>query len=196
MARRYYRRYRRYKRTYYRKKRWTAYNTEIRVDVPVEAGRNLDASSYIEVVSNCVNGASNSLQSNATPTNSLSSVNYYVCRCRYKGIFESVSNPGLSYIVYVAFVPNAVTVSKAIGQNTNLFETYFYRHPEYILAWNRLDYINNTGDTGDISLYSRVSKKIAPGDKIVVGVLARNVTNAAIATSAVQGTFSCYLRTN
>lgn len=199
MARRYYRRYRRYRRTYYRRKRWTAYNTEIRVDAPsIIGGTNptLAAASYIEVVSTCVNGSSNSLQNNAAPSANLSAINYYVCRCRYKGIFETVTNPGISYICYIAYVPNAVQISQNVGQNTNLFSTYFYKHPEYVLAWTRLDYINNTGDTGDISLYSRVAKKISPGDGIIVGVLARNTNNTAVAPSAVQGTFSCYLRTN
>lgn len=196
MARRY-RRYRRYRRTYYRKKKWTAFNSEVTVDTTsANQDPNLANQYFKEVIEPCVFGSSNSLNGNASPANSLSAINYYVCRCRYKGVFGRNIATGSSYICYIGFIPNAVTVNANQQQETSMANSFFYRHPEYILAWSRLDYVANSGDTGEVSLYSRVVKKIAPGDRIVMGVLARNVSGNAVPLSSLQGTFSCYLRTN
>lgn len=195
MARRYYRRYRRYRRTYYRRKKWTAYNSETSVNTTVN-GANLSANYYKEVISYCVFGSSNSLQNNASASQPISAINYYCCRCRYKGVFNANIPAGNAYIVYIAFVPNAVTINENAQESTGLANSFFYKHPEFVLAWTRIDYIADTGDTGEVSLYSRITKRLSPGDGIVVGVLARNASAQQAALASVQGTFSCYLRTN
>lgn len=189
-----YRRYRKSRRTYYRKKKWTAYNSEVAVN---PTNSSLTGGNYREIVAVSVFGSSNSLANGAVPAAPVSAINYYVCRCRYKGIFSGSIPANVSCIVYLAYVPNAVTVSSNEDAITSLYNSYFYRHPEYILAWNRYDYVINTGDTGEVSLYSKITKRLAPGDEIIVGILYRNSgTSAQSTTASVQGTFSCYLRTN
>lgn len=188
-----YRRYSRRRRTYYRKKKWTAYSSELTVNA---AGGGLAASSFVELGQVGVYGSSNSLNNDGSAVTPVSAINYYACRCRFKGVLGGTFTAGMSYIVYIAYVPNAVTIDNSVYQNTNLANSFFYKHPEYVLAWNRLDYIADTGDTGEVSLYSRITKRISPGDRIGVFLLARNSTTNAINTVAVQGTFSCYLRTN
>lgn len=188
-----YRRYSRRRRTYYRKKKWTAYSSELTVN---GNGGALAAASFVELGTAGVFGSSNSLGNDGSAVAPVSAINYYACRCRFKGVLGGTFAAGMSYIVYIGYVPNAVTISDAVQQNTNLANSFFYKHPEYILAWNRLDYIADTGDTGEVSLYSRITKRVAPGDRIGVFLLARNSTTNAINTVAVQGTFSCYLRTN
>ena len=188
-----YRRYSRRRRTYYRKKKWTAYSSELIVNA---AGGALAAGSFVELGQTGVFGSSNSLNNDGTAIAPVSAINYYACRCRFKGVLGGTFTAGMSYIVYIAYVPNAVTINENVQQNTGLAASFFYKHPEYVLAWNRLDYVANTGDTGEISLYSRITKRVSPGDRIGVFLLARNSTTNAINTVAVQGTFSCYLRTN
>lgn len=188
-----YRRYSRRRRTYYRKKKWTAYSSELTINA---AGGALAASSFVELGQTGVYGSSNSLNNDGTAVAPVSAINYYACRCRFKGVLGGTFTAGMSYIVYIAYVPNAVTIDASVYQNTSLANSFFYKHPEYVLAWNRIDYIADTGDTGEISLYSRITKRVSPGDRIGVYVLARNSTTNAINTVAVQGTFSCYLRTN
>lgn len=185
------------KRTYVRryKKKWTPYNTEITVP---QVGA-LAAQKVVETGVPCIYGASNSLGNYAAPSDAISAINYYVCRPRFKGVIQAPVAAGISYIVYLCYVPNAATIDN--GQNqldvANLRQCYFYLHPEYVLAWTRLDYIANTGDTGEVSLYTRIKKRISPGDRLCLVCLARNDTNAGNAVVyAVQGTFSCYLRTN
>lgn len=198
MVRRY-RRYRRYKRTYYRRKKWTPYNSEVGVDTTATGTGNIVSIAdgyYKETTNTAVFGSSNSIDGSAAPTNAVSAINYYVCRCRYKGVFNDALSAGFSYIVYLGFVPNAVDISQQAQPVTGLANTFFYRHPEYILAWTRLDNIAGTGDTGEISLYSRITKRIAPGDRVVIGVLSRNMSGDQAALAKLQGTFSCYLRTN
>lgn len=189
------RRYKRYsrRRRYYRsKKRWTPYNSDIVLAQPA----NLTNDYVREIGVNAIFGASNSLGNYAAASDALSAVNYYVCRCRFKGVFVTPMSSGVSYVVYLCYIPNAVTIDDNPRQSQNLREAYFYLHPEYILAWTRMDYISNTGDTGEISLYSRITKRLSPGDRIGLYILARNTATEAKTLSAVQGTFSCYLRTN
>lgn len=189
-----YRRYRKSRRTYYRKKKWTAYNAEVTVN---SAGSEIPQDKYRELYTVGVYGASNSLANGAVPAAPVSAINYYVCRCRYKGVFSGNVPSSVSCVVYIAFVPNAVTISGADSANTGLYNTFFYRHPEYVLAWSRYDNVAGTGDTGEVSLYSRITKRLAPGDQIVVGMLYKNDSTGPYSPSApMQGTFSCYLRTN
>jgi hypothetical protein len=184
------------KRTYYRryKKKWTPYNSEVQVTAP---GATVNSGYYVENAVNCVYGSSNSLGNFAAAQDALSAINYYICRVRFNGVlFTPVA--GLSYVIYICYVPNAVTIDNGqqAVQDANLREAYFYKHPEYVLAWTRLDYVNNTGDTGEVRLYSKIKKRLSPGDRMSVVVLARNTSGAAVNISNLQGTFSCYLRTN
>lgn len=185
------------KRTYPRRyrKKWTSYNTEITIPSPQN---NLNSTYALEHGVPCIYGASNSLNNYAAPSDAISAINYYVCRPRFKGVIQAPVAAGVSYIIYLCYVPNAATVDD--GTNpiaiANLRSAYFYLHPEYVLAWTRLDYIANTGDTGEISLYTRIKKRISPGDRLCLVALARNDSNGAAAIYPVQGTFSCYLRTN
>lgn len=189
-----YRRYRRSRRTYYRKKKWTAYNSEVAVNT---ANSAVPVDYYRELCTVGVYGSSNSLANGAVPAAPVSAISYYVCRCRYKGVFTGNIDRGVSCVVYLAYVPNAVTIDTQQSPTTSLYNSYFYRHPEYVLAWNRYDNIADTGDTGEVSLYSKITKRLAPGDEIVVGMLYKNNSTTNYSPSAaLQGTFSCYLRTN
>lgn len=192
------RRYYRSKRTYYRrynKKKWTPYNSEVTVSPPAAA---LNSGYVLENAANCIYGASNSLGTYAQASDALSAVNYYACRCRFKGVLSTTTGTGVNYIVYLCYIPNAVTVDSGTNplQDANLRQAYFYLHPEYILAWTRIDYISSSGDTGEVNLYSRIKKRISPGDRLAVVVLARNNGSQSSSLSVLQGTFSCYLRTN
>lgn len=184
------------KRTYVRryKKKWTPYNTEI--TIPQIAA--LASGNVVESAVPCIYGASNSLGVYAAPSDAISAINYYVCRPRFKGVIQAPVVAGVSYIIYLCYVPNAAAIDN--GQNqlvvANLRQCYFYLHPEYVLAWTRVDYIANTGDTGEVSLYTRIKKRISPGDRLCLVCLARNDTNGNVVIYPVQGTFSCYLRTN
>lgn len=185
------------RRTYPRRyrKKWTSYNTEITIPSP---NANLTTGYVLEHAVPCVYGASNSIGTNAAPSDAISAINYYVCRARFKGVIQSPVSAGVSYIVYLCFVPNAAIIDDGSNpqQQTNMRATYFYLHPEYVIAWTRLDYIANTGDSGEINLYSRIKKRISPGDRICLVALARNDSGGNATIYPVQGTFSCYLRTN
>lgn len=185
------------KRTYYRryKKKWTPYNSEVSVAAP---GAQLASGYILENAVNCIYGSSNSLGAYAAASDALSAINYYVCRVRFKGVLLGTATQGVNYVIYLCYVPNAVTIDNGANpiQDSNLRDAYFYKHPEYVLAWTRLDYVNGTGDTGEVNLYSRIKKRLSPGDRLSIVVLSRNSSNAQQTLSSLQGTFSCYLRTN
>lgn len=193
MARKY-----RSKRTYYRRyarKKWTPYNSEVTITAP---SSQLTNGYVLESAAPCIYGSSNSLGNFASASDALSAINYYVCRVRFKGVLSNVNVVGLNYIVYLCYVPNAASIDNGQNpiQSANLRQAYFYLHPEYVLAWTRLDYITSTGDTGEIRLYSRIKKRISPGDRLCLVLLSRNDSSGAATVSNLQGTFSCYLRTN
>lgn len=190
----------RYKRTYkrrryYRRKKWTPYNSEVTVRAP---DQQLNTAYALENAANCIYGASNSLGNYAAASEALSAINYYACRMRFKGVLNGPLTPGINYVLYLCYIPNAVTVDNGTNpiQEANLRSAYFYLHPEYVLAWTRIDYVNGTGDTGEVSLYTKIKKRISPGDRLAFVVLARNNSGNAANLVTVQGTFSCYLRTN
>lgn len=198
MARKYYRGRRTYRR--YARKKWTPYNSEVTVARGSESS-TLAINNVLESGVPCIYGSSNSLGNYAAATEALSAINYYVCRVRFKGVIvhsNSAPTVGLNYIVYLCYVPNAVTIGDGTSpiQMANLRQAYFYLHPEYVLAWTRLDYVEDSGDTGEVSLYSRIKKRISPGDRICLVLLSINGSSSAAITPKLQGTFSCYLRTN
>ena len=142
------------KRTYYRrygKKKWTPYNSEVQVTAPAA---QLPNQGVLENAATCIFGSSNSLGNYAAASDALSAINYYVTRCRFKGVLNAPTAAGLNYVIYMCYVPNAATIDN--GQNplaeANLRQAYFYLHPEYVLGWTRVDYIGNTGDTGEVEL--------------------------------------------
>lgn len=190
----------RYKRTYkrrryYRRKKWTPYTSEVTVTAPQQT---INTGYALENATNCIYGASNSLGNYAAASEALSAINYYACRMRFKGVLKAVLPAGVNYILYLCYVPNAVTIDNGTQTipEANLRSAYFYLHPEYVLAWTRIDYVNGTGDNGEVSLYTKIKKRISPGDRLAFVVLARNTSGAAAQLVDVQGTFSCYLRTN
>lgn len=81
------------KRTYVRryKKKWTPYNTEITISAP---GQTLNTAYALEHGVPCIYGASNSLGTNAAPSDAISAINYYVCRPRFKGVIQSPVTAG------------------------------------------------------------------------------------------------------
>lgn len=193
MARKYYRSRRTYRR--YARKKWTPYNSEVTIAAPAN---QLGQGYILESAAPCIYGSSNSLGNYAAASDALSAINYYVCRVRFKGVLNVANVTGLNYVVYLCYVPNAATIDNGTNpiQDANLRQAYFYLHPEYVLAWTRLDYIANTGDTGEIKLYSKIKKRISPGDRICLVILSRNNSGGAATIANLQGTFSCYLRTN
>lgn len=193
MARKYYRSRRTYRR--YARKKWTPYNSEVTITTPTN---QLPQAYVLEQSAPCIYGSSNSLGNFASASDALSAVNYYVCRVRFKGVISNASAIGLNYIVYLCYVPNAATIGDGTTpiQSANLRQAYFYLHPEYVLAWTRIDYQTGTGDTGEIRLYSKIKKRVSPGDRICLVLLSRNDSAGAATISNLQGTFSCYLRTN
>lgn len=194
MARKYYRGRRTYRR--YARKKWTPYNSEVTIAQPAST---LSSTYILENAATCIFGSSNSLGNYAAASDALSAINYYVCRVRFKGVVSAPSSQsGLNYIIYLCYVPNAATIDTGTNplQDANLRQAYFYLHPEYVLAWTRLDYQTATGDTGEVRLYSKIKKRISPGDRICLVLLSRNGSSSSATISPVQGTFSCYLRTN
>lgn len=182
-----------YRRTRYARKRWTPYTSE----VTIQPGQNQLGSGYfVQLTCPLIYGANESLTAAAAASSPSSAVTYTVCRPRLKGVFTSAPNNPITMLCAICYVPQSYEISNTAAAVANLATAYFYRHPENVVAWNRIDYVNNTGDTGEVSLYSITKRRLQTGDRMVCYILFKNDTDAAQLAPNFVGTFSCYLRTN
>lgn len=84
---------------------------------------------------------------------------------------------------YIVFLPEGIAIS-----DQNALFTLISNHPEYVMAWRRLDtdYASNTGsyNARSVTISSRLKRNLNSGDRVYFGVYAANSS----ATITVQGT--------
>lgn len=115
-------------------------------------------------------------------------------RFRYRG--QIYTNSAITYIVGIAYVPEGYDLNANVNiARANLGETFFYKHPEWILAWTRLDYVGSSGNN-EIRLSSKLKRNLNSGDGIVLFYIAINYGTDTVNASQVAGTVSYVCRTN
>lgn len=120
-----------------------------------------------------------------------------VGRFKLKGIISgpNTNNSQTSYIIGVAYIPEGYSVDQSIQVNATLGTTFFYRHPEWIICWTRMDFISNS-QGNEFSLSSRLKRNLNSGDQIVVFRIAINASTAAQSASPIRATISYVCRAN
>lgn len=183
------RRYYRVKKTY-PKQKWLPVNNEIRVN-----GYSLNPSSYVlryEIITQ------NETRTNTSGGGNVSAASIIKTgRFKYKGLIAS-SSGNISYIVGISYIPEGYVLNSNTSVSLgSLGECFFYKHPEWVFAWTRLDY-NTTSQSNEIRLSSRLKRNLNSGDQVVFFVIAiNNMTgSSSVSTSDVQGTVSYVCRTN
>lgn len=118
-----------------------------------------------------------------------------VSRIRFKGMISSAMQAGQSCIVALMYLPELVSASGTSLAINSIGNSAFYCHPEWILAWTRLDY-TNAAQRNEISLYSRLRRNLNPGDKIALVVLNVNYAATAGAAMDISGTTQYVCKNN
>lgn len=120
-----------------------------------------------------------------------------VGRFRIKGVLSvSSTGIGVSYIIGIAYVPEGYSINQTASDIGNLGNTFFYKHPEWIMCWTRLDY-TNASQGNEFSLSSRLKRNLNTGDQIVVFRIAVNSsTNSSTSVSPIRATISYVCRSN
>lgn len=183
MRKRYYR-----SRRVYPKQKWLINNNEITV-----LGSSLPANSYQLRFEPITQNPSRTESSGAGNTSSASILK--VGRFRFNGYITSSDNL-TKYIIGISYIPEGYTLTANTNvSRNNLGDCFFYKHPEWVLAWTRMDY--NSATENEVRLYSKLKRNLNSGDGIILFVIAiNNSTSDSTFSYPVQGTVSYVCRTN
>lgn len=115
-------------------------------------------------------------------------------RVRVRGVV-AVNQTSVSLIVGVAYIPEGYVIDQVQQSVNSLGTTFFYRHPEWIMCWTRMDY-SSSSQNNEFSLSSRLKRNLNSGDQIVMFRIAVNSDSVAKPVSRINGTISYVCRSN
>lgn len=186
MRRRYYR-----VKKVYPKQKWLPVNNEVNI----ASDSNLGYGGFKVTVQPITENPS---RNTANGEGNVSSASILKCgRFRFKGIIDSLNTTSdVNYIIGISYIPEGYIINQNSTSVDSLGETFFYRHPEWILAWTRMDYANDS-QNNEIRLFSKLKRNLNSGDQIVVFRIAINrSTSSSLSVSAIRGTVSYVCRSN
>lgn len=188
MARRRYYRSRRV----YPKQKWLPVNNELGMN----GLASLSGSNYVVTTQPITENSSRNITDGGGNVSSATIVK--IGRVRIKGVIVSpdTTGIGMSYIIGIAYLPEGYNISQVPAGIDNLGNTFFYKHPEWIMCWTRTDY-SNAGQANEFSLSSRLKRNLNTGDQIVVFRIAVNAnTVTVLPVSSIRATISYVCRAN
>lgn len=134
----------------------------------------------------------------ATATNETSAAQVLKTgRWKFKGIITNVTT-NMFYIIYLIYVPEGYMplTSDQTGLEGG---DIFYRHPEWVIAWTRKDYVS-IEQNNEISITSRLKRNLNTNDSVQLRVLVQNIGSQALSVTAdvpiIRGTVSYCCRAN
>lgn len=142
------------------------------------------------------------LTQNATRTDStgggnITSASITKCgRFKFKGVLIGNTIAGLNTIVGISYVPEGYPLDNdaSLAVDT-LGNSFFYKHPEWILCWTRLDF-TAASQSNEVRLSSKLKRNLSSGDRIVLFKIDVNNTNTDTSIYPLIGTVSYVCRTN
>lgn len=183
------RRYYRVKRVY-PKQKWLPVNNELGMN-GVEM---LGASTFLTTTQPITENSGRNITDGGGNVSSATIVK--IGRVRIKGVLSSTTGASMSYIIGIAYVPEGYVINQTATSIADLGNTFFYKHPEWIMCWTRMDY-SNGGQGNEFSLSSRLKRNLNTGDQIVAFRIAVNSsTNIGSAVSSIRATISYVCRAN
>lgn len=186
MARRRYYRSRRV----YPKQKWLPVNNELGMN-GIEI---LAASNFLTTVQPITENSSRNITDGGGNVSSATIIK--TGRFRIKGVLSVNTGAAMSYIIGIAYVPEGYVINQTATGIGNLGNTFFYKHPEWILCWTRMDF-SNASQGNEFSLSSRLKRNLNTGDQIVVFRIAVNSsTNNGSPVSSIRATISYVCRSN
>lgn len=182
------RRYYRVKKTY-PKQKWLPVNNEI----VIGPFQNLNANSYAVMYKIVTQNATRTIADGGGNISNASIIK--TGRFRFKGTIYEVAGNNVTHLIGLAYIPEGYTIPQTSSSNDNIGECFFYKHPEWILCWTRIDY-NNAAQRNEYSLSSKLKRNLNTGDQIIAFRIGINRSTAGQAVSSIVGTISYVCRTN
>lgn len=117
-------------------------------------------------------------------------------RIKIKGVISTGMNANQSLIIAIMYIPEAITPDVNNSPIAQIGSSIFYSHPEWIMAWTRMDY-TNAAQKNEFSMSSKLKRNLNPGDSIRLIAFNVNIDQAAAAPAVViNGTSSYCVRSN
>ena len=111
--------------------KWCPVNGDITLAMATIGGKN-----YITAVQPiCVNPSRNAATGDTNVSTSASIIT--VSHIKFQGINATTLPLGISYVYFIAYVPEGVTAGNATTNVANIGNSFFYRHPEWVMAWKQ-----------------------------------------------------------
>ena len=126
-----------------------------------------------------------------------SAVNMKVKHITVKGCLQNYISPGATLIVAAIYIPEAFAYTGQNAAFNNLDTCIFYAHPEWVMAWKRFDYVDETSDSNEFQLSSgKLCRNLTPGDSIDLVCILINRSATNILNNRIMTTFSYVCRNN
>lgn len=184
------------RRRYYRSKvtrpKWSINTIDMNADVAAQqANRALEFNNVI-----ITNPAGGSL-TGASPI-------IKTARFRVKGVIspyqDDDENPAFpsdsSFIIAVMYIPEGTTIASNPTSAGDITGYNFYRHPEWVMGWVRMDY-TALAQRNEFSISSRLKRNLNRGDSIqLITIFANKNASLAAPSFKIHASASYVCRTN
>lgn len=142
----------------YPKQKWAINAVQYNFATPAPAASNftIQSSPLIE------NPARNTVSGSSVSTASS------ILKCAHikiKGVLPLGMIQGQNALITLMYCPEGVNPNLASTSLDNIGSTIFYSHPEWIMAWTRMDYASFS-QKNEFSLTTRLKRNLNPGDTI------------------------------
>ena len=127
----------------------------------------------------------------------VASVNMKVKHITVRGCLQNYMSNGATLIVAAIYIPESFVYTGQNGAFAALDTCVLYAHPEWVMAWKRFDFLDETSDSNDFVLSSgKLCRNLTPGDSIDLVCILINRSNNQIANNRILTTFSYVCRNN
>lgn len=147
----------RYKRIY-PKQKWAINTIQNDFSVGVASSNNFSISGSTLIENPSRNNTS------GQSVNSASSI-LKCAHIKVKGVITSGMLASQSILISLMYCPEGITPFLNNASLDTIGSTIFYSHPEWIIAWTRMDY-SNAAQKNEFYLTSRLKRNLNPGDTI------------------------------
>lgn len=118
-----------------------------------------------------------------------------VSHVKIKGVIVSGMTAGQTVLLALMYIPELINTDVQNGAMAAQGQTVFYSHPEWLMAWSRMDY-TNAAQKNEFSLTTRLKRNLQPGDKIALVCYNINNSAGAVGQIDIATTASYCVRTN
>lgn len=164
----------RYRRLRYPKQKWSINTVQYNFNVTAPAANNFTISSAVVAANPSRNNEFGYSVSTASS----------ILKCAHikiKGVLNTGMIQGQNTLITLMYCPEGFNPNAASASLDNIGNTIFYSHPEWIMAWTRMDY-SDISQRNEFSITSRLKRNLNPGDSI--RLIIYNINTTATGTSS------------